>query len=60
MRKDKLLQMVSEEIDEALAACKSDNPLEAWTSFIDRLDSRMRRRIGDQLEQQGRDRHTGK
>lgn len=60
MKKDELIEMVSEEMDDALAACKSDNPLQAWTSFIDHIDGRMRRRIWDKLEQQGKNRYTGK
>ena len=36
-----------------------ENPLEAWTLFIDLLDSRVRRRIGDMLEKQGKNRYTG-
>lgn len=36
------------------------NPLEAWSCFIDILDGRVRRRIGDMLERQGLDRFTGK
>lgn len=35
------------------------NPLEAWTYFIDTVDGRVRRRIGDMLERQGRNRYTG-
>lgn len=33
--------------------------LEAWVIFINVLDSRVRRRIGDMLEKQGRNRYTG-
>ncbi|NBK18584.1 hypothetical protein D7Y41_26685 [Anaerotruncus sp. 1XD22-93] len=36
-----------------------ENPIEAWTRFIDSADSRVRRRIGDLLEKQGRNRYTG-
>ena len=35
------------------------NPLEAWTQFIDTVDCRVRRRIGDLLEKQGKNRYTG-
>lgn len=35
------------------------NPLEAWTRFIDTVDCRVRRRIGDLLETQGKNRYTG-
>lgn len=36
-----------------------DNMIEAWTIFINRVDSIGRRRIGDYLVTQGCDRHTG-
>lgn len=36
-----------------------ENPLEAWTQFIDTVDCRVRRRIGDLLETQGKNRYTG-
>lgn len=35
------------------------NTLEAWTRFIDTVDCRVRRRIGDLLEKQGKNRYTG-
>ncbi len=37
----------------------SKNPLVAWTSFADLLDSRVRRKIGDKLLLQKRNRYTG-
>ena len=36
-----------------------NNPLEAWTRFVDIIDSRVRRRIGDMLESRGYSRYTG-
>lgn len=36
-----------------------ENPIEAWTQFIDTVDCRVRRRIGDLLETQGKNRYTG-
>lgn len=36
-----------------------ENPLEAWSCFIDTLDGRVRRRIGDMLENEGKNRYTG-
>lgn len=36
-----------------------NNPLEAWTRFVDIIDSRVRHRIGDMLESQGYSRYTG-
>ena len=50
---------ITSEMDLALAGCKSDNPLEAWGMFMDRLDARVRRRIGDELERAGKNRYTG-
>lgn len=38
---------------------KFSNPISAWNCFIDVLDGRVRRRIGDMLEQDGRNRYTG-
>lgn len=35
------------------------NPLTAWACFIDVLDGRVRRRIGDMLEKDGKNRYTG-
>lgn len=35
------------------------NLLEAWRAFWETLDCRVRRRIGDMLEKQGRNRYTG-
>lgn len=38
----------------------SDNKLNAWTSFSDLLDSRMRRQIWEELDVQGKNRTVGK
>ena len=38
----------------------SDNKLAAWTSFSDLLDSRMRRKIWEELDVQGKNRTVGK
>ncbi|MEG0273248.1 MAG: hypothetical protein RR639_04230 [Hydrogenoanaerobacterium sp.] len=35
------------------------NPLEAWSCFIVTLDCHVRRRIGDMLEHEGKNRYTG-
>lgn len=35
------------------------NPILAWSFFVDVLDGRVRRRIGDMLEQEGKNRYTG-
>jgi hypothetical protein len=60
MTKTELTAYISAVADDALAECKSENPLEAWTRFIDLLDARVRRRIGDELERTGKNRYTGK
>lgn len=44
---------------EPLAGESYENPLEAWVRFLDIADCRVRRRIGDLLESQGRNRYTG-
>lgn len=36
-----------------------ENPLEAWDCFMNIVDTRVRRRIGDMLEKQGKNRYTG-
>lgn len=59
MTKTELTAHISAVADDALAECKSENPLEAWTRFIDLLDARVRRRIGDELERAGKNRYTG-
>lgn len=37
-----------------------ENPIEAWTHFIGKVDSIGRRKIGDNLKNQGRNSYTGK
>lgn len=36
-----------------------DNPIEAWTSYVSLFDIAVRKRIGDMLEKQGKNRYTG-
>lgn len=59
MKRAELVECINSALDESLAGCETDNPLEAWTRFVDRLDAKGRRRIGDVLERQGRNRYTG-
>lgn len=59
MKKAELHEYIITAADECLTDCKSDNPLESLTHFEDKLDSMLRRRIGDTLEQSGRNRYTG-
>lgn len=59
MKKAELMEYIDAALDESLAGCEAGNPLGAWRRFIDRLDAAGRRRIGDVLERQGRNRYTG-
>lgn len=36
-----------------------DNPIAAWSIFFDLVDQSVRRRIGNMLEKDGRNRYTG-
>lgn len=60
MTRQYLENIISGAITEALADCRSDNPIEAWTHFIDILDARGRKRISEQLKEHGgRNPYTG-
>lgn len=59
MTKTELTGYISEVLESTLTECKSENPLESWSIFICRLDAKVRRRIGDELERQGKNRYTG-
>ena len=59
MTRSELKQYIDDALEIALSECTSDNPLEAWTQFMDKLDVSARRRIGDNLEVYGRNRSTG-
>ena len=41
------------------ARARFTNPVLAWSCFVDVLDGRVRRRIGDMLEKEGKNRYTG-
>lgn len=60
MKRAKLMEYINQALDDSLAGCNSENPLEAWSRFMDRLEVRGRASIGDDLERQGRNRYTGK
>ena len=47
MTRSELKQYIDDALEIALSECTSDNPLEAWTQFMDKLDVSARRRIGD-------------
>ena len=59
MTRSELKQYIDDALEIALSECTSDNHLEAWTQFMDKLDVSARRRIGDELEESGRNRHIG-
>ena len=61
MKKTELQKYVDDAMDSALSACtaEKENPLVAWNVFINRLDSEVRRKLGDDLECNGRNRYTG-
>lgn len=59
MKKTELMSIINSAVDQALENCESENPLEAWSRFMDRLDVCVRRRIGENLERNGRNRYTG-
>ena len=61
MKRVELLGIIHTAAEESLSSCgNEENPLSAWTRFIDRLDALGRRLIGDKLEEQGRNRYTGR
>lgn len=59
MKKTELMSIINSVVDQALENCESENPLEAWSRFMDRFDACVRRRIGENLERNGRNRYTG-
>jgi hypothetical protein len=59
MKKAELMNYINSTAGECLTHCKSDNPLIAWSIFMDKLDSKVRRIIGNSLESQGKNRYTG-
>lgn|GEM_PF-1231856 len=36
-----------------------ENPIEAWSNYIMTVDALLRRRLGDKLEAEGKNRYTG-
>jgi hypothetical protein len=61
MKRVELLGIIHTAAEESLSSCDAgENPLIAWTGFIDRLDAIGRRSIGDKLETDGRNRYTGR
>ena len=53
---NKYIVAVNEEPEKT---AKFDNPLLAWAHFVDLIDVRVRRRIGDMLEKEKKNRYTG-
>jgi hypothetical protein len=46
-------------MERAIESARSENPLEAWTKFIDTLDLSGRKLIGEQLRKSERNQYTG-
>jgi hypothetical protein len=59
MRKNELMVIMYKALNQAMLTCTADNPLEAWTNFVDRLDAVGRRMIGAQLEAEEKSPYTG-
>lgn len=59
MKKDELKEIVNESMERAIGAAQSQNPLEAWTKFIDTLDLSGRKLIGEQLKEAEKNQYTG-
>lgn len=59
MKKDELKEIVNESMERAIGASQSQNPLEAWTKFIDTLDLSGRKLIGEQLKEAEKNQYTG-
>ena len=61
MKRADLDGIIQTAAEESLSLCSAgENPLIAWTGFIDRLDIAGRRLIGDKLAAEGRSRYTGR
>lgn len=59
MKKDELKDIVNESMERAIGAARSENPLEAWTKFVDTLDLSGRKLIGEQLRRAEKNQYTG-
>jgi hypothetical protein len=60
LKRAELQKYIDDAMDCALSDCAAEkNPIIAWNVFISSLDSGVRRKIGDQMEQNGRNRYTG-
>jgi hypothetical protein len=60
LKRVELQKYIDDAMDYALSACAEEkNPIVAWDVFISRLDSSVRRNLGDQMERNGRNRYTG-
>lgn len=59
MKRTELKALMDSALSDTLKECKEDNPIILWAVFISRLDAAGRRRIGDELEKNGRNRYTG-
>lgn len=59
MKKSELKEIANESMERAIESAQSENPLEAWTRFIDTLDLSGRKLIGEQLRKSERNQYTG-
>lgn len=59
MKKSELKEIADESMERAIGSAQSENPLEAWTKFIDILDLSGRKAIKEQIKKEGRNPYTG-
>lgn len=60
MKKAEFMEIVTAEAEAALCTCRGcENPVEALTQVMDKLEAGVRRQVGDALEVEGRNRYTG-
>lgn len=60
MTKSKLMEIITTSAEQALSECHSGYSLEIWTRIENKIDSNVRRAIGDENEAAGRNRYTGR
>lgn len=60
MTKSELMKIITTSAEQTLAECHSGYSLEIWTRIESKIDSKVRRAIGDENESAGRNRYTGR
>lgn len=60
MTKSELMEIITTSAEQTLAECHSGYSLEIWTRIENKIDSKVRRAIGDENEAAGRNRYTGR